>query len=797
MKKILLIAAFLLTASYIIAQAKTGSIKGSIQNNKQELLAGIAVQLEGTNLGTLTNDEGFYQIKNIEAGTYTLTISGVGFSASKQNVVVKPGEVIVLDLQLNETTKELEPVVVKAVNQKKYVSGISTAGTRLPLTIAETPQTIQVIPQQIIQDQQAQNLNDVAKNLTGVISNNMYTSYTMRGFLNSYYNQFITFDGYIGNPYFWNQMVQLYNIDHVEEIAGPASALYSTGSPGGVINMVTKKPLENAAYSFNISTGSWGLVDAAADLGGALSKDKKLLYRFNIGFNNQNSFRDRIFNTNYVIAPSLLYKFSDNSTLSADFVSTYNQQRDGEDHGGYVLMKPDSTYDWKNINIKFNFGSPADYSRILNNSITLKFNHRFSDKVQFTFMSRYLHQNLHSGEIYGYYWGDNYLTSLPDSMTRGYNKWDYKNFNTQNSIFFTINIGNKKFQQTIVAGADYQRLGDIHNRYVSDVAPSVSFINPDYSQDNFNFAINENTNVYDALSSTRQFGAYVQDLISVNDKLKILLAGRYDNYYYTIRPNAADASSYLTNDTSSAHVFLPRVGIVYSLNKNHSVYGSYCQSFQPQYSNLKPSGGPFPPQKGKQYEIGYKGLFFNGRLLSSLALYSIKFVNILQTDPNDPSGVRQIVIPGLTSNGVELTFQGNINSEWSIIAGYAYNHVVFTENSPLGVKGGRYDNAPNHVANFWAKYAMPQKSPLNGLSMSLGGKYVGNRVGSSYNQYFLMPAYFIPDAAVNYNINSFNIGFNAYNLLNKHYAVGYYSSDLMVQVGAPLNWKLSVRYSIK
>jgi iron complex outermembrane recepter protein len=797
MKQIFILLLSMLALTSLKAQTNNGSIQGTLQNNKQEPIAGISVQIAETKQGFVTDDDGFFIIKNIPAGNYTLIFSGIGYKISKQNIIVIAGEKTNIDFKLNEATKELEPVTIKANAAKKYIRNSSTSGTRLPLSLLETPQTIQVITNEIIRDQQAQTLNDVAKNMTGVIVNNMYTSYTMRGFLNSYYNQFITFDGYIGNPYFWNQMVQLYNIDHVEEIAGPASALFSTGSPGGVINMVTKKPLENAAYSFNLSTGSWGLIDASADFGGSLSKNKKLLYRLNIGFNNQNSFRDRIFNTNYVVAPSLLYKFSEKTTLSADFVSAYNQQRDGEDHGGYVLMKPDSTYDWKNINIKFNFGSPADYSRIYNNAITLKFNHQFSDKVQLTFMSRYLHQNLSSGEIYGYYWGDNYLTELPDSMTRGYDTWSYKNYNFQNSIFSTIKLGQGKFRQTVLVGADYQQLGDISNRYISDAAPSISFSNPDYSNDNFNFSINENTNVYDAKSSTRQIGAYVQDLISVYDKLKILLAGRYDNYYYKIRPNSSDASSYLTNDTSSAHVFLPRIGIVYSLSKNQSVYGSYCQSFQPQYSNLKPSGGPFPPQKGKQYELGYKGLFFDGKLLSSLALYYINFVNVLQTDPTDPSGVRQIAVPGLTSKGAEITLQGNINKQWSVIAGYAYNHVVFSDNSPLGSKGDHYDNAPEHVANFWIKYSLPEKSTLKGLSVSAGGKYVGNRVGSSYNQHFLMPAYFIPDAAANYNINRFNIGFNAYNLFNTHYAVGYYSSDLMVQVGAPLNWKLSIRYTIK
>ena len=797
MKNIFLFSILFAGACNLEAQVNRGILRGSIQNTKQELLSGISIQLESTKTGTLTNEDGFYEIRNIIPGNYTLLVSGIGYRISRENVIIRPNEITNLYLQLNEETKQLEQVTVTAPPPKKYLIKSSTSGTRLPLPLIETPQTIQVIPQQIILDQQAQNLNDVVKNMTGVITNNMYTSYTMRGFLNSYYNQFITVDGYIGNMYWWNQMIQLYNIDHVEEIAGPASALYSTGSPGGVINMVTKKPLENQAYSFNLTTGSWGLIDASVDAGGALSKNKKLLYRLNVGFNNQNSFRDRIFNTNYVIAPSLLYRFSDRTSISADFISTYTQQQDPEDHGGYVLMKPDSSYDWKNVNIKFNFGSPVDYSRINNNAVTLQFNHRFSDNVQIAFMSRYIYQHLSSGEIYGYYWGDNYLTALPDSMIRGYNTWNYKNNNFQNSIFSTINIGKKSIKQTFVIGADFQNFGDIHNRYISGSAPSISFSNPDYSKDNLNIPVDSNTYVGDAIMRTRQFGAYLQDLINVNDKLKILIAGRYDDYLYTTRPNAPDASSYLVKDSSAAHVFLPRAGIVYNVNKYHTIYASYCQSFQPQYSNSRPTGGPFPPQKGKQYEVGYKGLFFDGKLLSTLALYTINFVNILQTDPSDPSGVRQIVIPGLTSNGAELTFQGNINRQWSILAGYAYNHVIFSDNSPLGPKGARYDNAPQNVANFWIKYSWPQRSALNGLNLSIGGKYVGDRVGSSYNQHFLMPAYFILDAAVNYVVKGFNISFNAYNITDRHYAVGYYSSDFMVQVGAPFNWKLSLRYTIK
>ncbi|MDR3697678.1 TonB-dependent receptor [Mucilaginibacter sp.] len=795
MKKFILFALAIFMVINAGAQNKNGNIKGTIHDTKHEPLAGMTVSVANTKLATTTNTEGVFNINHIPAGSYTLNFSGVGFKISKTDIVVKNGETTVVSLELNESTNELKEVSVRSAMLKKFADTISNSGTRLPLKLVETPQTIQVITHDILLDQQAQNLNDAAKNMTGVVSNNMYTSYTMRGFLNSYYNQFITVDGYMGNMYQWTQLIQLYNIDKVEEIAGPASALYSVGSPGGVINMVTKRPLDKEMYSFALTTGSWGLADISADLTGPLSKNKKLLYRLNVGYNYANSFRPYQFNQNLVIAPSLSYNFSEKTSINLDYTYAENKTRFGEDHGGLLLMNKDSTYNWKGVNYSFLFNSPKDFDNTTNNNITLRLNHKFSDNFQLTYMSRYIWSRVSSAEHYGNYYADNYLTALPDSIQRNYDTWKDNPYNFQNSVFATLSLGHKKIKQTIVAGADVQLYGDSYNRYVDGAANAVSSVNPDYSGDNFNYAINSSTYVYDVTDQTRVLGAYLQYLISLNNKFKFLISGRYENYFYKVRPNSADNYT-SSNDTSSAHVFLPRFGVVYSLTGNQSVYASYCQSFQPQYDNARNSGGPFPPQKGKQYELGYKGLFFGGKLMSSVALYSINYVNILATDPADPTGVHEIVTPGLLSDGAEFTLQGNIK-QFSIITGYAYNHVVFANNSPLGPKGGRYDNSPNHIVNGWIKYALPDESKIKGLSLSIGGKYVGDRVGEAANQHFIMPPYFVLDAAVNYNINRFNIALNGFNLLNNKYVLGYYASDLMVQLGTPENWKLSLRYTIK
>lgn len=793
MKQILFFILSVLVLTKLEAQINNGTIQGSIQNSRQETLSGISVQLSGTKLGAVSDEDGFFQIKKIPPGNYTLIISGTSYKISKENIIVKAGEVVAVDLQLNETTKELEPVTVKTNLQKKYARNVSTAGTRLPLKLIETPQTIQVITNDVMKDQQAQNLNDVSKNMTGVISNNMYTSYTMRGFTNYYPNSFITFDGFIGNMYQWSQMVQLYNIDRVEMIAGPASALYSVGSPGGVINMATKRPLSEKAYSFNVITGSWNLADISADMTGPVTENKKLLYRLNIGFNSANSFRPYQFNRNLVIAPSLTYNFSDRTNLNFDFVNADNRTRFAYDRGGLVFMNADSTYNFEGALHTFVHNSPADYGKINTSSFTLRFNHAFAKNFNLSYLSRFIRTYFDMGEHYGNLYGDHYLTSL-DTLQRRYDKWTYKPYNFQNSIFTTATFGKESFQQTLITGIDYQLYGATQNKYIDEAAPSISIVNPDYSKDNFN-SYPLPAQYQNDRQDTRQFGMYFQDMININDRVKILLAGRYENFLFVAKPLSAENWTQ-ANDSSKAEVFLPRIGLVYNFNKRHTVYGSYCESFNPQNSNNRGAGGPFPPQKGKQFELGYKAFFFNGKLMSTIALYSIDYVNILKPDPADPSGHKQIAVPGLTSKGAEITVQGNIN-RFSIIGGYAFNDVVFSGNSPLGVKGGRYDNAPRHIANLLVKYEFTDKSVLKGFSLSAGGKHVGNRVGNGFNQHFLMPAYTLADAAVSYKIKQFSFDLNGYNLFNTRYVLGAYYSDLQVPMGTPFNWKLGMRYTIK
>ncbi len=780
--------------------AQKGSVLGVIQNNKLELLTGVSVILQPGGDGTITNEDGFYEIRNIVPGTYTLSVSGVGYKLNRDNVIIRAGAVTHLDLQVNELTKELEAITVKAAPKKSYVTKTSRSGLRMALDLVETPQSIQVIPRQVIEDQQAQNLNDLTKNMVGVINNNNYSSFTMRGFSSleaTGTNNFITTDGFLGNMYYWQQTPFLYNIERVENIGGPDAALYSVGTPGGIINMVTKKPLDHPYYSFNVTTGSWGLIDGSIDFGGPLTKDKKLQYRLNIGFNNQNSVSAYQYSNNLVVAPSLSYHFTDKTMVSLDYVRNDYHTKEFEYWGGALLMKPDSTYDWKHMLRTSAFYTTADFANTHDNSLSLTFNHEFSKTVKLTFQSRYTLSHLNTQSFGGtFYSGENYFMTYPDSVPMQFVPWRDRSYNFINSLFTTEVFGNERFRQTLVTGIDFQLYGSKDYYGIWSTPDSGSFFHSNTNSFFYSPSIYpDSTAQYLQNNHTRtiQFGPYMQDLISVGKHLKMLVALRFETYHWKLAPDGTEVYATLY-DTSTAHVIIYRGGLVYSFNKNRSLYASFNESYQPQYDNARGYGGPFKPTTAEQEEVGYKQIWLNGKMNTTLAAYNIYWTNILEPSAQNPN--LEVLVPGLFSRGIEVTTQGTLD-QWSIMGSYAYNHITFAANSPLGTKGQRYDNSPESIANLHIKYQF-QFGSSEKLSILAGGQYAGKLLGSTlYAPKFLQPGYFLLDAGINYQVKHFDLSFNGYNLTNALYVPGYYASDFMVMPGNPINWKFGVRYTIK
>ncbi|UCJ08573.1 TonB-dependent receptor [Chitinophaga pendula] len=683
------------------------------------------------------------------------------------------------------TVKELSEVVVAGDKGNHYHTRYSNTGSRVQTLQIATPQSIQPIPQQLLQDRQSITLNDLSNVMTGVKANNGMGAFSMRGFTGYYPfgSSYLLFDGIRGNLFLWSQQPLLYNIERVEVLKGPASVLYSEAMPGGVINMVTKQPLSTQQTQLSATYGRYDQVRLMADATGPLNKRKNLLYRFVAGYDQSHSFRDYQFQQNILLAPTISWQPTARTTIKAAINYNYARAVQQYDRGAYVLSLPDGSFDFQSVPAHLTPQSPTDYGKLHNRSATLTFTHTFHPRLQLTIMERYVRNSF------------DYTDHIPlkavtkDSVERGFQDWLYEQYSWQTTAFLHYKTRLARMQHSILFGIDYNNYGWLKNDYRYAKAPTINIYHPDYSKDQ------PATYNYDYFDDNKQaiqlLGFYVSDEISITKKLIVNLGLRYDNY--RLRQTPLSAKDATQGNRSDADAFIPRAGLVYRLQENMSVYGSYSQSFTPQNSNNTRNGGPFPPRKAVQYELGYKTDLLP-QLSLTAALYQINYRNILAPAPAADNPNRQIALEGSRSRGAELTLQGQYR-QWDIVAGYAFNDHTLISDSELGKKGARFNNAPQHMANCWLTYRLPE-GKLKGWHISGGTRYVSEQVGIISKPQFVLPAYMIWDMALGYTIRKIGIQVNADNITNRRYFTGGFSNTATAAIGQPFQVRAGINVSL-
>lgn len=777
----------LISSKSFSQQTNPGNLKGRIVTVQDEPVAGATVQFQNTPINTITDANGEFKFPAIPTGTYVLVVSNVGYVAHKQNLIINSGKNPFLNLQLSESKQELREVTI-STKRNPYQTKSSNTSTRMDLPLLETPQSVQAISSKVIQDKQAYTLNELASTFTGMKANNGNGSFTMRGF--TAYSptdaSFLLYNGIRGNLFLWSQQPLLYNVASVELLRGPSGALFSEGAPGGVVNFITKKPLQTTECNFDLSLGSWDFRRASADLTGPLTKNKKLLYRAIIGYDRSKSFRNDQDKENIFLAPSLTYLFSDHTNLNLELNYAHQKAVHQYDNGTFIRTRADGSFDFNYYPNNLTVQSPTDYGKTDNTSATLTLNHSFNDKLKLTVVQRAVRNVL------------DFTDHIPvgkiknDSISRAYQDWKTDRFSLQTTAYASYNTNTGSLKHQIIAGADYNRYGWTKNDYQYKPASRISIFNPNYSNDPPAASVPAEESD-DNKRVTNLTGFYIQDQISFGRQLKALLSLRYDNYDGKETPLSSRDNK--QGDELQASGWIPRVGLVYLPIENLSIYGTYLKSFNPQTSNNVLSGGPFPTRKATQYEVGAKADFLNQLLSTTLSIYEIKYANILTAAPTDENSHRQAAIDGTRSRGIEFTAVGTIQN-FNIIAGYAYNEHVILSTSAFGKKGFRFANAPKHIANLWLKYNLTNAS-LKGLGIATGVRYVSDQVGLITNQNFIFPEYTVFDAAINYQTGRYNFQFNAYNLTDKRYFTGSRSSTVTAGLGDPFNFRIGVSYQIR
>jgi iron complex outermembrane receptor protein len=281
--------------------AQSSTIKGKIINEMGKSAEFVNIELKGKNKGAISDETGEYKIENVKAGTYELVVSGIGIKKKSEIVTIPIGQnIIITNFKVEESIGELDEIVVSGFRERTYRNEMSIAAAKSSIPLKDLPQSVSYVTKELIIDRQAFRVNDILKNISGVSLNNFENRFTMRGIAGNSY-QFINGLRVSGRSF--NSLV-VNNLERIEVMKGPASALYGNTEPGGSINNVTKKALSVDRKSVNVSIGSFQTLRAYTDLTGPLNKDKTILYRMNVAYQNSTTFRDLQEREDVSIAPN-------------------------------------------------------------------------------------------------------------------------------------------------------------------------------------------------------------------------------------------------------------------------------------------------------------------------------------------------------------------------------------------------------------------------------------------------------------------------------------------------------------
>jgi iron complex outermembrane recepter protein len=650
-----------------------------------------------------------------------------------------------------------------------YRANNTSSATKTDTPLRDIPQSVQVIPQKVLKDQQVTKLEEGLRNVSGITfggaGEGAGVDLGLRGFggapiLLNGTRQF----GAVG----LQDTLETANLESIDVLKGPASILFGDIQPGGAVNLISKKPLANPAYTAEVQFGSRGLIRPSIDVTGPLTADKNVRYRLNALTSSEQPFRD--FNSNFqrtFLAPSIGIKIGDRTDL--DLKLEYLNSRQPFDTGRVAFGN--RVIDTPRNRI---FNQPDDF--VQNKVVNVGYNieHRFNDNLKLQNSFRYLDRNIL--QEFAFPSAFDPATGIITQNFGGFDI-DVKSYSLQTNLVSKFTTGS--IQHQLVSGIDVNRATDNTIAGLDFANPSpLDVFNPVYG----NIA-RTNFRNGDLLFVNRQvdenrLAVYVQDQISVLDNLKVVLGLRYDtlDQKTTGRPTASDPVGVNTAQFDSA--VTPRVGIVYQPSKAISLYTSYSQSFSPSTS-LSVSGTPLKPERGQGYEVGVKAELAGDKLFATLAYFDITKQGVATTDPSNP--LFSIATGEQKSKGVELDVTGQILPGWNVIASYAYIDARVSQDNTFAI-GNQLAGVPSNSISLWTNYEIPQGN-LQGLGAGFGFNYIGNRQGNLANT-FELGSYFLTNAAISYRRDNWKAALNFKNIFNVDYSNTPFG-DNRIDVGQP------------
>lgn len=738
--------------STVQAQNQNGKIQGIVKTTDGKPAPVVSVTLAELKRSTSTNENGSYIFQNVKPGTYTLKVVFIGTPGGEKTVTVENNKTTTADLIFTETSAQLKEV---SITSGKTLNNRPVTFNKSGLSPLDMPQSTGVVSAQVIEDQQINHLGDAIRNVSGVsltqTRQGVGETFTARGYS-------IGITGGAGSIFKNGVLVntagfpEASTLESVEVLKGSSALLYGSTSGGLIINMVTKKPKFESGGEVSMRTGSYSAYKPMADVYGPLSQS--LAYRAIATYENDGSYRDHVHTERFYVNPSLLYNLDKSTTLilEGDF------------------LKSNLTPDWGLGTLNNGRQIPTQvprsqfintgwaYSRMNQTTGSLTLNHNFDDNWRLNFIGSAQGTNI-----------DSYGTTQPNNVAvngdwnrtlarANTHEGDYTAQVNLTGKFKTGGIGHQA-----LFGTDASKVKNVSYTYNVNGGAIGK-----YAYDKINILnlaqYQQRTDMPAAVAVTRttapvyRIGTYVQDLISLTDKFKVLAGLRWSSQHTSqtiidsLQKNKTQGGVAATRNDAA---FSPKASLIYQPTTSTSVYAGYSNNFAVNSGTDVNTGQGLKPSVIDQYEAGIKNEFFNGKLSANFSIYRIVNNNLAVAAPFKADGVTpntdntvKTFSGQTTSDGVEVDLNGNLSKNFYFIAGYSYNFARYTKTS--GLKGSYIEGEqlvinPRNTANASLFYTFTNSS-LRGVKVGASAFYTGSRlagynniVGQSQNYSRLLP----------------------------------------------------------
>ena len=632
---------------------------------------------------------------------------------------------------------QLAPIVVSGqssgTSDNKTVTAKKSRGaTKIDTPLVETPRSVSVVTKKELEERGAQDIIEAVRYSAGVQTGSYgfdprFDQIYVRG------NDITTtgdFRDGLRQPYMNYGMFRTdpYALDRVEVIKGPTSVLYGPGSPGGIVNKISKLPTEETIREVGVVYGTSDRAQTMFDFGGPVTKDDDtMLYRI-VGLARKGDTNFDIADDRYFIQPSFTWK-PDDTTKFTVYGSAQSTETDanvaamtGPD--GNILNLRDSDPDY-------------DYQKTRQQQVGYQLEHEFDGGFTFRQNLRFSHMDLKARYLSTYSWTGTVAHRGASSIRDAMNV-----FQVDNQLESKFDTG--PAAHTVLVGLDYTNVNSSFG-YGFDATTSTAY---DFDTSNPTYGVSGPTPDYNyslVSASMRQIGAYALDQIEL-DKWRFTLGGR-QTWVKQSTDTTFVSSGTSTDDNLSKHAFSVQTGALYLFDNGIAPFTSYSTSFDP-VTQRSASGSILDPTKGEQYELGVKYQPPGTDILLSAVAYHLVEKN--KPVLVDPLTLVYASLGEVTNKGIELEARATVADGWDLIAAYSYNHSEITRGDD---SGNAPAVTPKNIASLWSNYTFQEDTVANGLTVGTGIRYTGETYTSTANT-AKNDASFYLDAALSYDFGA-------------------------------------------